>query len=415
MRKELLVIFFTVFVDLLGFGILIPLIPILLADPKSSNYILPASVSVSQGFIMLGFLTAIFPFMQFLAAPVLGQLSDKYGRRRILAISLAGTCLSYVIFALGIIFKNIPLLFFSRAVDGITGGNIAVAQAAIADITLPENRVKNFALLGAAFGFGFVLGPYLGGKLSDPAVLPWFTTSTPFWFAAILSFLNVLSVLFFFPETRKNLARHVKINFNKSIHNIFQAYNYQDLRPIYFTNFLYQGGFTFFTTFVSVYLLNRFAFTPGNIGDYFAYIGIWGIIAQSFLVRWVAKRWPEYKVLRITMIFSGTLILIYISLTHAWQLFFLTPFLSIANSLSFTNMTGLVSKTADNSIQGEVLGINASVQALAQSWPPVLSGFIAASLTPEAPLFVSAVFIILAGFVFLFMYKPVIHVLHQEE
>src|SRR5258708_23139481 len=154
------VVIFTVFLDLVGFGILIPVIPQLLANPHSEFYLLPANLRPSQGYIMLGFLVAIFPFMQFIATPILGQLSDKYGRKKILAFSLVGTCLSYLIFGFGIFARNIPLLFLSRAFDGVTGGNISVAQAAIADVTTKEDRTKSFGLIGAAFGIGFIIGPY---------------------------------------------------------------------------------------------------------------------------------------------------------------------------------------------------------------------------------------------------------------
>lgn len=135
-NNPLPVIFFTVFVDLVGFGILIPVIPLLLANPKSPYYILSGSTNIAEGYILLGFLTAIFPLMQFLAAPILGQLSDKYGRKKILGISLLGTSLSYILFAIGIITKNIPLLFISRAFDGITGGNAPVFVASLVIIVI---------------------------------------------------------------------------------------------------------------------------------------------------------------------------------------------------------------------------------------------------------------------------------------
>jgi DHA1 family tetracycline resistance protein-like MFS transporter len=159
-QRVLPIIMLTIFIDVLGIGILIPVIPLLLADPASSFYLLPASFSIDRGYIMLGFLTAMYPFMQFLATPILGQLSDKYGRKYILAGSLFGTALSYVVFAFAIITRNIPLLFISRAFDGLTGGNIAVGQAVLADISKPEERARTFGLIGAVFGIGFILGVF---------------------------------------------------------------------------------------------------------------------------------------------------------------------------------------------------------------------------------------------------------------
>ena len=413
-NKPLPVIFFTVFVDLIGFGILIPVVPLLLADPESSYFLLPKGFTVNQGYIMLGFLTAMFPLMQFLAAPILGQLSDKFGRKRILAISLFGTCLSYLIFAYAILTRNIPLLFAARAFDGITGGNIAVAQAAIADVTTPANRAKNFGLIGAAFGLGFILGPYIGGKLSDPTVVSWFGATTPFLFAAALSFLNVLSVLFIFPETIKVKIKHIGIKWTKSIRNVVKAYTMPELRPLFASIFLFQAGFSFFVTFMSVYLITRFGFSQGNIGDYFSYVGLWVAFTQAVVTRLVARRFVEYQVLRVTLLTMGLVMLLYFLPTVWWQLLFIAPLFAIFNGLSQANSAGLVSRSVDSTIQGEILGINASVQALAQAVPPMLSGFIAAELSPEMPILVGSAVIISGWVVFLLFHKPK-HVIHQPE
>ena len=405
-KSPLPFIFFTVFLDLVGFGILIPVIPLLLANPRSPYFLLPAGTPVSQGYILLGFLVATFSLGQFFATPILGQLSDKFGRKKLLAISLFGTCISYVFFALGIVMKSIPILFLARGLDGITGGNISVAQAAVADISTPQNRAKNFGLIGSAFGLGFILGPYIGGKLSDPSLVSWFNATTPFWFAALLSLANVISILLFFQETRVNVGPAASINWNKSIRNIIDAYGMKKLRALFAVNLLFQSGFAFFTTFFSVFLIQKFSFTQGNIGDFFAYVGLWIAFTQGFLVRRAAKRFTEYKILRVTILGVGFSLLLYF-LPSSWTgLLFIVPVFAICNGFSQVNMVALVSRSADPSIQGEILGINSSIGALAQSIPPILSGFIAAALTPESPIIISSIIIVLSGLLFIRFYNP---------
>lgn len=405
-EHPLAVIFLTVFVDLLGVGILIPVIPQLLANPRSEYFMLPTGFNLKEGFILLGYLSASFSIMQFLATPVLGQLSDRYGRRRLLAISLFGTCISYLIFAVGIITKNIPLLFAARMFDGITGGNIAVAQAAIADVSTPQNRAKNFGMIGAAFGLGFVIGPYIGGKLSDPTVISWFTATTPFYFAAILSAINVASILLFFPETLTEKSHALKVKWTRSVLNIYHAATHKTLREIFLTIFLFNGGFTFFTTFFSVYLIQKFNFTQGNIGDFFAYIGIWVAFSQAVIVRQLAKRFSEKTLIRFGLIGTGSAIFLYFLPNQVWQLLLIVPIMAISNGLTFANLTALISKSVGPKVQGEVMGINSSVAALAMSVPPILSGYIAADLSPNVSIWLGGAIILIGAALFWLSYHP---------
>jgi MFS transporter, DHA1 family, tetracycline resistance protein len=404
-QNPLPVVLFTIFLDMLGYGILIPIIPQLFANPGSSEYLLSATTSLKTGYLLLGFLLASFPLMQFLATPILGQLSDIFGRKKILGISLAGTCLSYILFALGIIFRNIPLLFFSRSLDGLTGGNIAVAQAAIADVTEPKDRAKNFGLIGAVFGIGFILGPFIGGKLSDPSVVSWFSASTPFWFAGILSFINTLSVVFLFPETNKNLKAKAKITWNQSIQNIKRAFETKSLNVLYSTVFLFQTGFAFFIGFFSVFLITKFSFAQGQIGNFFAVVGICVAFTQAVVTRQMAKKFNETQILKYTLIATGITLLCYFLPTKGWQVFLVIPFFAVFNGLSQANIIGLVSRSAGSDIQGEVLGINSSVNALAQSFPPIISGILASQIKPSTPILVSGVIIILAGLFFVSFFK----------
>ena len=212
-RHPIWIIIFTILIDTLGIGILGPILPQLLGNPGVAALPARQGRRRGSGYIMFGFLVAVFPVMQFFATPILGQLSDRYGRKPVLALSLAGTALGYALFALGIVLKNIPLLFVARALDGITGGNLSVAQAAIADVTSPQDARRISGMIGAAFGVGFIIGPFLGGVLADPSVVSWFNAATPFWFAAMLASANTAQVLFQFDETNKHI-RHVSVRFH---------------------------------------------------------------------------------------------------------------------------------------------------------------------------------------------------------
>jgi DHA1 family tetracycline resistance protein-like MFS transporter len=206
---------FTVFLDAVGVAILIPVFAALVLPGKFQ--VIPDYWSIKDGFIMVGWLAGLYSIFTFLSAPILGQLSDKYGRKVVLALSLFGTSIGYAIFAIGVIQKSIPMLFLGRIIDGITGGNIAVARAVVSDVSTPKTRTRNFGLIGAMFGIGFVLGPYLGGRLSSAGIPfinifgffqalttpSWFTPALPFWFAAVVALINVALVLFVLPETLK--------------------------------------------------------------------------------------------------------------------------------------------------------------------------------------------------------------------
>lgn len=404
-NRSLPVVLFTIFVDMLGYGILIPVVPQLLGNENSSFSVLSAGMSINQGYILLGFLVASYPFMQFLATPILGQMSDKFGRKKVLAIALIGTCISYVAFAIGIITKNIPLLFASRAFDGITGGNISVAQAAIADISTPDNRSRNFGFIGAAFGLGLIIGPYIGGKLSDPNLVHWFSAATPFWFAAGLSFINVMSVIFLFPETLTNIRSKVSIQWFRSIKNIVSAYGMKTLRIPFISSFMYQAGFSFFITFFSIYLINKFSFTQGNIGDFFAYIGVWTVFSQVFVNSNVSKWFSEYNILRISLIALAGSIALFFAPSTGWGLLFIVPFFAMFIGLVQANFLSLISRSVSSEQQGQMLGVNSSINTLGQSLPPIMSGYLAAILTPSAPIIISAILILFSGLIFVVYYK----------
>jgi DHA1 family tetracycline resistance protein-like MFS transporter len=403
-ERPLWIIILTVLLDTLGIGILVPIVPQLLGNPASPHYLLDATSSPGTGYVLLGFLVAVYPIMQFFATPVLGQLSDRYGRKPVLAISLAGTSLGYVLFAVGVGWRNLPILFIGRALPGITGGNLSVAQAAIADVTAPRDRTKRFGLIGAAFGVGFILGPFLGGTLADPSVVSWFDAATPFWFAAVLAAANTLSVLFFLSETNRHI-RHVPLSFGQSVGNIARAFTLPNLRSIFLASFFLNAGFGFFISFFGVFLIARFGFDEGQIGRFFAYVGLWVIFTQLVTTRVLAARLAEPAVLRVTLLGVSVMMGAYVLAPAAWWIFLIAPLGSTFNGLSLANMGGLLSRSAGPEMQGEILGIGSSIQALAQALPPLGGGFIAASFAPTAPVLAASLTMFIAWLTFAALYK----------
>lgn len=411
-NRILWIIFLTVFIDMLGIGILIPVFP-LLVIPNSSFKVTPASWTTAEGFIMLGWLMTCFPLAQFLCAPILGQLADRYGRKKILALSISGTSISYILFAIGIYTKNIPLMFISRALDGASGGNISVAQAVIGDISPAEKRAKNFGLIGMAFGIGFILGPFFGGKLSDHEIVPWFNAATPFWFSAIFSLINVILVLYLLPETL--IAPQMnKINLSRPLHNIRKAFTYPGLRSVIPATFLFNTGFTFYTTFWGVVLAKEFAFTQSKIGNYYAYVGVMIILAQGLIVRRLSGKVADYKVLRYSIIGSGLCLVSYyfIPTNLTSIIYYIPPLLATCNSLTMAFSSALITKVTPPEIRGEVMGISSSTNALAQAIPAIFAGYIAAHHA-RLPVLVGGLTIICGGLLFRYLFKPRLILEHE--
>ena len=403
-QKQMFVLFLTIFLDMLGVGILIPVLPGLFVDPLSPHYVLTPTTSTETAYLYLGLLAAIFSVGQFFASPIIGQFSDKIGRKKLLAFSIFGTGLGHALFAVGIMIKSVPLLFLSRLLDGVTGGNIVVAQAAIADISTPENRAKNFGLIGAAFGLGFILGPFIGGKLADPTVVSWFNPTIPFWFAAMLSFANVAMLSMFLRETNHHVDRHAHVDWGKSIKNIFHAWSIRDLRALFLTNFLMHAGFTFYTTFAAVFFFDRFGFTESSLGNYFAYVGLWIVITQAFITRIVSAKISGGKILRYTLPIMGVYMIGIVLLYDASLLFMLAPIFSIAMGLTQANLQALLSRRARPEEQGKIFGLNGSVMALAMAIPPVFSGLFASLFSPVAPIVIAGMIIMCSALVFRLMY-----------
>ena len=400
MRQNVLpVIFVTLLVDMIGVGMIIPVIPVIFTDPTSPSFLLQGFLT-SEQYLMAGVVTALFGFMQFLAAPLLGELSDVYGRKRLLTVGVGVLALSQMLFGFGIETGLLWLLFVSRAVAGLAGANFSIAQAVIADVTEPKDRAKNFGLIGAAFGIGFILGPTLGGWVAHS----FNDAAAPFWVATGLGIINVISVSLFLPETHRNRRAKHNFHFLKGIQNIQAAWEDHDARPVYLSSFLYASGFAFFTSFIGILLVSRFGLSESAIGTYFGVIGVWIVVTQLFILRLLSRSFSERAILRYTLVFIALSIALYPFMPSIFYIYALMPLLAIPNGLTMANMTALVSKSVSADRQGAALGINGSLMALSQGTIPLLAGVFSGSFGVSASFLAGSSLVCMAWLIlFVFM------------
>ncbi len=391
-KKVLPILFFTLLLDMIGTGMVFPIIPILFTDPGSHAFLLQG-YSQSAQFLIAGLVTSLFGLMQFIAAPILGELSDSYGRKRLLTIGVGILAISQIIFGFGIEIASIGLILFARAVAGLAAANFSIAQATIADVTEPKDRAKNFGLMGAAFGVGFILGPVLGGWIAGLTQ----NAAAPFWFAGALGIINLISVTLFLPETRRIAKEEARrFTFLKGIHNLRSAFTDLDARQVYMTTLLYMAGFTFMTSFLGVLLVERFGISETAVGTYFGAVGAWVVVTQLFLLRLLAPRYNERQILRVSLLLVAASLLTYPFLPTLIWFYIVMPFTAVPIGLTMANLQALVSKSVSSEKQGVALGINGSLQAFAQGVIPLVAGFGSGLIGIAAPFLAGGCFVFTA-------------------
>ncbi|MCX5899661.1 MAG: MFS transporter, partial [Proteobacteria bacterium] len=366
---------FTAFLNFTGLTLAIPIFTPLCLDQTGGIIALGTSIPVRT--TILGLLLGIFPLCQFFTSPLLGALSDRLGRKKILLYAIAGTFAGYIIMALSILVESLPLAFLSRIITGGFSGSLAVTQSAIADLSDESSRAKNFGLLGAAFGTSLFIGPALGGFLSDPSINARFNFATPFWLASFLTACNFLQVAWQFSETLPlEKRRHVDFHLLVGPINIIRAFQTTSYRRMFLVVFALAFGFNFFTQFFQVYLIDQFAATRSQLGMILSYLGICSILTQAVLVRPVSKKFSPRKILPLSLLLLAGSFPALLIVPSFWLLFPVIIFIPIFNGLSNPNLTALVCGLTGAKNQGEILGINQSVMALAQFLPPLIGGYI---------------------------------------
>lgn len=398
-RNPILAVFITVFIDMLGVGIIIPIFAPLIV--RNEYGLMPLATSEATRNLTYGILSATFAIFQFFGAPILGGLADKYGRKKILRFSLLGTFVGYVLFALAVHYRLLWLVFIARALPGFMGGNISIVLASLADISDPKDRAKNFGLVGMAFGLGFILGPFIGGTLGK------IDLALPLWCTAALTLLNIVLVIIQFPETFVPSGNGT-VSLLTGIRNVKRALKMKELDVVFLTLFLQAFGFSFFMQFFQVYLIKQFDFSQVQIGQMFGYIGIWIAITQGGITRLVSKRFSSPQILQFTLLGLSLSLWLILGPSALWMLFVTQPLVALFQGLSQPNLTSIVSVLTPKDTQGEILGIQQSVQSLAFAIPPIIAGVVV-SIDVRLPIFLAGLSIFIAWLVFVFGFRSALY------
>lgn len=371
MRPAVVFILITVMIDAMGIGLIIPVMPNLIQEVEGSG--------LSTAALWGGVLSTVFAVMQFLFGPVLGGISDRFGRRPVLLISLMVMALDYLVMAVA---GSIWLLLAGRVVGGITAATNSTANAYMADISKPEDRAANFGLIGAAFGLGFVAGPLIGGLLGE------YGTRAPFYAAALLAALNAIFGYFVLKETVTDaIRRPFRWSRANPLGSFRQLGKLPGIAPLLVVFFIYQVAFMVYPAIWSYYGKARFGWEPSTIGLSLALFGIMMAVVQGGLIRIVLRLLGERGTVIYGHVFDIAAFLALAFVTNGTLALILTPLAAFAAVIT-PALQGIMSKAVGADAQGELQGALTSAGALAMILSPmVMTGTFAAFTAPGAPVF----------------------------
>lgn len=382
-KRQLTTIFVVVFIDLLGFGVILPLLPYYAetfgADPTQ-----------------IGFLVASYAAAQLIGAPMLGRLSDKHGRRPVLLLSIFGQMAGFLILGFA---QSMAVLFASRILAGLTGGNISVAQAYITDVTDERSRAKGLGLMGAAFGLGFIFGPALGGSLSGGGF------ALPSFVAAGFSLLNLMMVALWLPESlaadqRAELASRPAAPF--TVGAMVRALGRHRVGPLLQIRFFFGLAFATFQSVFALYALYRLGMSPQETGFVLAYVGLLSVLIQGVAIgRLTAWFSDDGLIMASTVLMAGSMLAWAFVASLPWLLVVLAP-LSLAGGVMNTVINSALTKAVRRAEYGGTLGIAASVESSTRVIAPTMGGWLLQVAGTSAPgIFAAAVLFALAPYAWL--------------
>jgi multidrug resistance protein len=380
-RAQLGIIFLTIFIDLVGFGIVIPVLP---------RYAEHFGASPWQ----IGWLVGIFSLAQFICSPLWGQLSDRIGRKPVLIISTIGTALGFFMMGWA---NTLLILFVARLIDGISGGNIGTAQAYIADISAPEERSKRMGLIGAAFGLGFIFGPAIGGWTATH-----YGWGAPMLVAGVMAVVNAILVMAILPESLPPEKRQ-KGPKERLFPDLFDHVEKRTYLTVIATYFLMIAGFSLMTSLFALFLFHRYDLDAKSTGNILALIGLIGAFIQGGLIGRLSKRFGDGHLASAGALLLGAGFVVLPFTSNVGTMIGASILVAIGNSLMMPTLSAISSRSAESAWQGRALGVMQSAGSLARWIGPTVAGALlmldlasGKEAYARTPFFVAAGFMVLA-------------------
>ncbi len=371
-KKLFVIIFLIAFLNLAGFGIIIPLLPYYAKSFGASPF-------------LVGLLISSYAAAQFVGSPFWGRLSDSWGRRLVLILTVFGSVLGYILFGLA---GSLTALFSSRILTGLMNGNISVVQAYVSDITDEKDRARGLGLIGAAFGLGLVLGPALGGVFSH------WGFAWPAYVAAILNFLSLLAVYFWLPESLRN-KRNASPKRALSLFHLKKAFGRPVVSSALGTRFMFSLAFNIFATVFAIYAELGLGLSTVTTSYLLAYVGLLMVLVQFFLIAPLTNRFGEFRLILYSVLLLIIALLGWASAQNRVQLLIVLLPMALAGGVFNTVINSILSKIVKKNETGGILGLSMGIDSLTRIITPLLGGYVLQEFGLPAPGIAGALLLLL--------------------